>query len=253
MHYSGSGPARWLLLGLLLAACAASANAQDLFSNLTFGGNLAVTSNYIYRGVSESNGNPAAQVDLHAGTADGSFIGVWGSTRDHNFEPYASYDLELYLGHRFALSNAWGATLSARSRYYVGGHQEVSDDYQEITASVSYLDAWSVSVTAIPNAVQYWFYRRLGRTPAWVADTAGQWLIAGGFYLTGGAGYYYSSGSGPGIRAANGYAYANAGVAYEYRHWRIDVGYFTAQYKARQLFPYPMASDRFAATLSWRF
>jgi len=242
-----------LLLGLLLAARAPRAHALDPFSNLTFGGNLAVTSNYIYRGVSESNGNPAPQVDLHVGTADGSFIGVWGSTRDHNFAPYADFDLELYLGHRFALSNDWGATLSARSRYYIGGYQEVSDDYQEITASVSYLDAWSLSVTAIPNAVQYWFNRRLGRTPAWVADTAGQWLIADGFYLTGGAGYYHASGSGPGIRAANGYAYGNAGVAYEYRHWRIDVGYFFAQYKARELFPYPMASDRIAATLTWRF
>ena len=253
MHYSERGRAQWLLLWVLLAARAPRAHAQDLFSNLTFGGNLAVTSNYIYRGVSESNGDPAGQVDLHAGTADGSFIGVWGSTRDRNFEPYAHYDLELYLGHRFALSNDWGATLSARSRYYLGGSQEVSDDYQEITASVSYLDAWSLSVTAIPNAVKYWFNRRLGRTPAWVADTAGQWLIVDGFFLTGGAGYYHSSGSGPGIRAANGYAYGNAGVAYEYRHWRIDVGYFLAQYKARELFPYPMASDRVAATLTWRF
>jgi hypothetical protein len=31
------------------------------------------------------------------------------------------------------------------------------------------------------------------------------------------------------------------------------VGYFLTQSRARQLFPYPSANDRFAGTLSWHF
>ena len=258
MHASRPAPARWQLPWLLLwllpvAAGARSAHAQGLPGGLTVGGSLAVTSDYIYRGVSASNGNPAGQADLHAVTGN-TFIGVWGSTRDDELDPYASYDVDLYLGHRFDLGNAWGVTLSGRAHYLVGGDQEINDDTAELSASLSYLDRWTVSITAIPNAVRYWVYRRLSRSPAWVADTGVQWLIGHGFFLIAGAGYYRSTGTGPGIERATGYGYGNAGIAFEYRSWRIDVGYFLADEKrARKSMPYPIANDRIAATLVWRF
>ena len=247
------GRARWPLFGLvgILGAFVAPALAAGL-ADLTPGGSLAVTSDYIYRGVSESGGDPAAQVDLHARTMGGTYFGVWSSTRDNDLEPYANADLEVYLGHRFDVTNNWGVTLEGRAHYYLGGNQPVNDDYQQISATVSYLDRWTLSVTAIPNAVRYWYDRRLGRTPAWAADTAGQWLLFDGLFLTGSAGYYYSTATGPGIGAASGYAYGSVGLAYEFRRWRVDVGYFATQDKARQLVPYPI-SNRVAGTLVWRF
>jgi uncharacterized protein (TIGR02001 family) len=241
-----------VLPSLLVLVAARPGHAGGFGSDLTFGGSLAYTTDFIYRGLSESGGHGAGQIDLHADSG-GTFAGVWGSTRDHDLDPYADYDVEIYLGHRFALSNAWGASLSARARYYVGGDQPFSNDYQEIAAALTYLDSWSLSVTVIPNAVQYWYGTRLGRTTAWVAETTGQWLLIGGLFVTGSAGYYYAAGTGPGIESANSYAYGNLGLAYEYRRWRLDVGYFLTQDRAEQLAPYPIAHDRFAGTLSWRF
>jgi hypothetical protein len=135
----------------------------------------------------------------------------------------------------------------------VGGPQESSDDYQQISAAVTYLDFWTLSVTAIPNAVRYWFYERLSRAPAFAVDTSIQWLVYRGVFLTGGAGYYHAGGTGPGIEAAMGYAYGNVGVAYERRRWRLDIGYYLTQEKAQVMFPYPSANDRFAASVAWRF
>src|SRR4029077_17208561 len=149
----------------------------------------APTRNYISRGVWSSSNAPAAQADLHAATAGGTFSGVWGSTRDSQLEPYADFELEVYLGHRFDLSNAWSATFSGRAHYFLGGPQEVSDDYQEISAALSWLDAWTISLTGIPNAVRYWRQERLSRAPAFVAETTAQWLLYRGFFLTGGVGY----------------------------------------------------------------
>jgi uncharacterized protein (TIGR02001 family) len=230
---------------------------------ISFGGDVSVTSDYIYRGLSESNGHPAAQLDLHAGTTDGSFVGVWTSTRDHNLEPGADYDIQVYLGHRFNLGTSWSATLTGLSYYYVGGNQDLSNDYQEISASVAYLDRWTFSVSSIPNAVRYGHYGpvfyRLGRYPAVTADMTGQWLLREGLFLTAGAGYYdfTSSGTSSGTSDAgtpsSGYLYGNAGLAFEHQAWRLDVGYFFAQQAAQRLFPYPVASHRVAATLSWHF
>jgi len=254
LHRSRPTRARWLLPWLLLPALGAeTAEAEGLTSGLSLGGNLVLTSDYIYRGVSSSNNDAALQADLHVASSGGTFLGVWGSTRDNKFEPYANYDIEIYLGHRFDVSNAWSVSVEARGHYPVGGPQESSDDYQQISAAVTYLDFWTLSVTAIPNAVRYWFYERLSRAPAFAVDTSIQWLVYRGVFLTGGAGYYHAGGTGPGIEAAMGYAYGNVGVAYERRRWRLDIGYYLTQEKAQVMFPYPSANDRFAASVAWRF
>lgn len=243
-----------LVCVVLLSAGAARADVATGITGLSVGGGLAVTSDYIYRGVSESNGHGAVQADLHLGTRDGTFLGVWSSTRDADLEPGGAYVLEAYLGHRFDLSTTWNATLTARSHYYLGGPRyEPSADYQAITAAVTYLDRWTLSLTAIPNAVRYWVFARLSRSPAWVADLSGQWVMGEHFFVTGGAGYYRSTGTGPGTERSTGYGYGNLGVAYEVRHWRLDVGYYLTQDAARRSFPYPIASQEVAATLSWHF
>jgi uncharacterized protein (TIGR02001 family) len=239
----------WTLLALGLRPAAAA----DFGAPFTVGGSLALTSDYIYRGLSESNDHPAPQADLHVADSGGNFVGVWASTRDRNFDPYADYDLELYLGHHFDFSGSWSATLEGRSHYYLGGNQMTSADYQEIAASVSYLDRWSFSVTSIPNAVRYWYDYRLSRSPAWVADSTLQWLITGEWFFTAGAGYYYVTGTGHRIQASAGYAYGNAGIAWEHRRWRLDLGYFLTQERARELFPYPIARSNVAGTVVWRF
>lgn len=253
MHRSRPTRARWLVWWLLLPGmCAGTATAEGL-GGLTFGGNLVLTSDYIYRGVSSSNNNAAFQGDLHVASGDGTFLGVWGSTRDGNLEPYANYELDIYVGHRFDLSNAWSTTVSGRAHYLLGGQQDSSDDYQEIGVGLTYLDFWSLSVTAIPGAVRYWFYERLSRAPAFVADTSVQWLLDKGFFLTAGGGYYRITGTGPGIYSANGYPYGNLGLAWEHRRWRVEIGYYLTGEKAKEIVPYPSANERFAASVAWRF
>ncbi len=244
--------------GSLCASIALTALTSPAVEAVTVGGDLSLASESIYRGLSESNRHAAAQIDLHAGTRDGSFAGVWASTRDHNVEPGADYDVELYLGHRFDLGTSWSATVTGLSYFYVAGQQDLSNDYQEISASLSYLDRWTFSVSAIPNAVRYGHYERqfyrLGRYPAYTADMTGQWLLTEGLFLTAGSGYYYFTSSGsPGELTNSGYLYGNVGVAFQHQGWRIDLGYFFTQRAAQRVFPYPSADGRIAGTVSWHF
>jgi len=232
------------------------------------GGSIAATTAYIYHGVSQSDGQGALQIDLHAGAAGGTFAGIWVSTRDRSLEPQTPAELQIYLGQRFSLGNEWSATLSGRADYFVGAPTPRSDDYQEISAALTWLDRCTVSVTVLPSAVRYSYieyayegyplaYYQTYRSTAVVLDGSGQWLLregvaGGGVYLTVAAGYYHSSRPDHAPPPALGYLYGNAGLAWERRHWRVDVGYFTAQSRAAQLFPYPLAR-RLAGTLSWQF
>jgi len=246
--------ALWLLPSLLwLLLASPGALAAGPGGALTFGGSLVATSDYIYRGVSSSNNEPAVQADLHLSFRDGTFIGVWGSSRDGTLDPYANYEVEIYLGHRFDLTPAWSATLTGRAHYFLGGQQEVSDDYQEVSAALTWLDAWTVSLTAIPSAPRYWFYDRISRAPAFVAETSAQWLLVHGLFLTGGAGYYHATGTGPGVEAATGYGYGDVGIAWEHRHWRLEVAYYLTGHKAEQVMPYPSADEHVAGSVIWRF
>ncbi len=254
---------RWApgwLCGCVLALCPARALCQAA-ADAPFGGTLAVTSNYIYRGVSESDGQGALQADLHGSTAGGTFAGIWATTRDRDLEPGTWGETQLYLGQRLNLSTSWTATLGARADYFVGGTPRRSDDYQELSFTLTWLDQLSFSLTAIPAAVRYSTYEQRYhpyRSPAFVADASGQWLLLGGWlggglYATAGAGYYYSSRPDDHPAPAVDYLYGNAGLAFEWRRWRIDAGYFVAQSSAALVFPYPVANRRFAGTLSWQF
>jgi len=239
--------ARPSCVGLLCTWGALAAIPMQGAIAASVGGEVSVTSDYIYRGLSESAGHAAVQVDLHASSAAGTFVGAWGSTRDH--------EVQLYLGHRFNLASAWSTTLTAISYSYVGDAGAISDDFQEASASVSYLDRWTFSLSATPNFVHYRSYHRLGRTPAYIADTAGQWLLSEGLFLTGGAGYYYYflRNSAPGRAVGAGYGYGNVGFAFERQGWRLDVGYFFTQRRAGLLSAYPSADNRVAGSLSWHF
>lgn len=237
----------WVVLTLL---------PTRLVHAVSFGGNVAVTTDYIYRGFSETNNHGATQLDLHLNTEAGTFLGIWTSTLDHKYRPHADFEVEEYVGQRFGLSSAWNASLTATNYSYLGGNQSYSSDYQQISGSVSYLDRWTLSVSAIPNMLRYSeYYQRVGRHPAYDIETSSQWLIGKGFFVTGGVGYYLLTGTGSTTmrQPSLGYAYGDVGLAYEWRNWRIDVGYFLTQNTAaRNLFPYPTA-NHFAGTVSWRF
>lgn len=209
---------------------------------------MTLTTDYIYRGISESDGRGAGQLDLHATTLGGSFIGAFASTLGEVRGRGPDYELEAYVGHRFDLSPAWSTTVTAVEYFYLHGNVPFSNDYQELSATLAYLDRWSLSLAASPNTVRYEIPYRLGRYATFIADVSGQLPIAGRLFATGGIGYYGLSGP-----EGSGYAYGNAGLAFEYRAWRIDAAYYVVQRHAQELFPYGRAVDRLAATLSWHF
>jgi uncharacterized protein (TIGR02001 family) len=229
---------------LVAAAILASRFAQAV----SVSGDLTYTTDYIYRGFSESDGRSAAQLDVHAATDGGTFAGVFASSLGKMLGRGADAELEPYVGHRFVLSPSWSTTVTAVDYSYVGGNLPFSNDYQELSAALSYLDLVTISVAASPDAGRYYMFYRLGRYPAYDADFSAQLPLVGRLFLTAAAGYYSLTGPG-----GSGYFYGNAGLSFEYAAWRVDAGYYRTEERARYMFPYGRAGNRVAATLSWHF
>jgi uncharacterized protein (TIGR02001 family) len=235
------------LFAAALLGCMALVGGRECAAG-ALGGELAAASDYIFRGISQGNGDPAAQADLHYTTGDGTFVGAFGSTLERLHGHGYLGELDAYLGHRFDLNGEWAATVSGTGYWYLGSNLPTSNNYQELALSLSWLDRWSLGVAASPNWPAYEGRYRLGRYTSYVASIAGQMPLWGHFFATAGIGY--SSLTGP---EGSRYAYGNGGVAFQYDRWRIDAGYFVTQKRAEALFPYGRALNRVAATLSWHF
>jgi len=74
--------------GLLAASGAASA--------IELSGNVALTTDYVWRGVSQTDGSPAIQGGFDADLGNGLYAGVWGSNVDFGDEQ--SMELDVYAG-----------------------------------------------------------------------------------------------------------------------------------------------------------
>jgi len=114
-----------------------------------------------------------------------------------------------------------------------------------LSVAVSYLDSWTLTAAYLPNVVRYDRGYRVGRYPAYTADSVTQVPLIGQLFLALGVGYYYTDGT--------DYLYGNAGLAYEFKSLRVEAGYYVAQDRAATLWPYGRAGSRFAASVSWHF
>jgi uncharacterized protein (TIGR02001 family) len=244
------GPSVPLRFGVLYLSIAAAALAPESVRAISLEGDLTYTSDYVLRGLSQTAGGSAGQIDVHAVTGDGTFLGIFASTLGRVWQRHYQrlgwdYELEEYLGHRFDVSPSWSTTLTVVNYSYLNGNARMSNDYQELSVAFSYLDLWTVTLASIPNAVRYDRGYRLGRYLAYAADVSAQLPVTGRLFFTAGTGYYTSDNT--------GYAYGNAGFAFKFKSLRLDAGYYVAQEHARTLFPYGRAGSRFAGSVSWHF
>ena len=92
-----------LLVALLGTLAAVPAMADSPFS-----ANVSLTTNYIFRGLTQTGGKPALQGGFDYAGPNGIYAGVWGSNiswiQDTNAANTASVELDTYLG----ISNSFG-------------------------------------------------------------------------------------------------------------------------------------------------
>lgn len=120
-----------VLLCALPAAAAlapAAALAQDIPEPraLTIGGNVALISDYRFRGVSQSGGDPAIQGGLTVTHESGIYAGVWSSSIDFAKlgagAVYGSQEVDLTAGWSREVSSGLTADLGLTYYAYPGGH-----------------------------------------------------------------------------------------------------------------------------------
>ncbi|WP_066556035.1 TorF family putative porin [Croceicoccus bisphenolivorans] len=115
------------------ALTAAPALAQD--SDITVSANVALTTDYRFRGVSFSGGDFAVQGGVDVGHSSGFYVGTWASSLEED-GGYGSTEVDIYGGWSGALTDT--VSVDVGLLYYMYPNSGAGDfDYLEPYASVT--------------------------------------------------------------------------------------------------------------------
>jgi uncharacterized protein (TIGR02001 family) len=231
----------------------AGASLDDL------GGSLALTSDDIYHGISQTCGDPAAQGDLHYRSSGGhapseAFAGVWGSAGLGRSDCGQARELNFYGGYSFTTGADSGATVTYTHYAYPGGAYTIGPlvghryDYDTLEGQWAWQDQVYLTVAWTPDALRYQNHTVVRDRSAFSYGLQLRQPLLGALSLAAGVGYDEIADP-----FGTGYGFWNVGVDYVLGALQLQAGYFGTASRAERLFGSYVAGDRGSVSLVWRF
>jgi uncharacterized protein (TIGR02001 family) len=166
------------------AEAPAAADEEEATSNLTW--NLSVTSDYVFRGISQTDRKPALQGGLDYAFGDtGIYVGAWGSNVDFADPDGDGPDIELdtYIGYSVDVSDDWNLDFSVVHYSYFGERDAYgSSDYNEFFAKTTWNEMLTFTVAYAND------YSNLDYSSLYV-NLAGTWELGNDFSLNASIGH----------------------------------------------------------------
>ena len=135
-------------------------------------GNIALTSDYRFRGISQSDEDPAVQGGFDVGFEPGFYLGTWGSSIDfgggNDTGSFSTLELDYYGGWRGPIGDSdFGVDVGYAYYDYPGDTVDPKGDYQEFYVKGS----WTTLVFAVFYSDDYY------------AETGESWYFSGDYSL----------------------------------------------------------------------
>lgn len=137
-----------LTLGLLLASVATPALAQDAEEPapaVTVTGGVTLLSDYRFRGLTQTNKDPAVQGTVNVNHSSGFYIGTFASSIDGGpdgstpaLTNYGDVEIDFYGGFTKTLASGVGFDVGLLYYYYADAASGLNSDFFEPYASVNY-------------------------------------------------------------------------------------------------------------------
>ena len=230
MSVSGNFTTRLLEIAFVVfVSCALPVRANDWGS---LSGSVALTSDYRFRGVSQSNLRPAPQGEMDWNVPDDWTFSAWASRIDFQDHQNTSIELDMTADKHWKLDD---------TDFHVEAVYHAYPDHHPVRGGVRYS-----AVEAIVIASHSWDSLSLNGTLAWspdnVAETGTAWLVAGGVSYP--ASDWLSMSANFGRQsmhrwdevkgAGYPYLYWDVGVTAEFNVYSIDLRYVGTNLKGAQ-------------------
>ena len=171
-----------LILIFLLLICSQPISAAD------FGGYVALMTDYVRRGVTQSDGDPALQLGVDVSFDSGFYLGAWGSTIDITNGPSRQRDQEVnyYAGYLLSATDSLRFSAAAVAYVYPGQTGNVDYNYQEYSLTGNFDDRVWLEFAYSPDLYN------TGRSSTNI-DLYAEWPINNDWAIGVGAGQYDTS------------------------------------------------------------
>ena len=205
----------------------------------TGGGSAALTTDYVWRGTTQTQGDPAVQAGFKASADNGLYGAVWGSNVEFAPETRASSELDVTVGWSGNVAEDWA--LDVNLTHY---------RYPSTTVNLN----WTEAIGTLTWKQNYW--AQLGySTEALATDEAGIYAQVGAklplneqVRLEAAAGYYWLDDA-----YDDSYAHAQLGAVWAFKApFELRVTAHATDSSARDLFP-GLAGSRVEAALQAAF
>lgn len=209
---------------------------------------IAGTTDYVFRGISQTYGGAVLQGAVNYQHASGWFGGLWAS----NVDPYPfgreSTEINAYAGFGWALGPDWSARTSYTRYHYARDRRPAPYDYGEFAATLGFRDLVSATVSYQPDSSRYSTQGYAHNRSAAGYELSGRWPLAYGFAFTGGVGYYDLTH----LFHASYWA-GSAGLSYVHDRLEVDLTRFVSDGTVYRLFEDASADGRWVLAGAWRF
>jgi uncharacterized protein (TIGR02001 family) len=243
-----------LVISLVGARAAHAGIAPD-----DFGGSLALTSDDIYHGISQTCGDPAAQGDVHYRSSGGQaasevFAGVWASAGLGQSSCGKAREINVYAGYSLAMGADSSTALTYTHYGYPGGSYTLGPvggyryDYDALEAQWAWQDQVYLTLAWTPDALRFADYTPLRDRSALSYGVQLHRPLQGGFSLSAGVGYDEINDP-----FGTGYAYWDAGVGYALGPVQLQADYVGTASRAVRMFGSNVAGSRASVSAVWRF
>lgn len=224
--------------GIVVLAAAVLAMSPAYAFDLS--GSATLTSDYVFRGISQTQGNAAPQLGAKLAFGSGFYGAAWASTVDYGDAVGSDAEVDLVAGWNHAFAERWNLDLNLTRFTYPGTRAPLDLDYNEVIATLT-LDqrwwamlGWSEDVFATGERGTY-------------AEIGAKFPLSDTFRLEAVAAHYD-------LDDAYGDSYRRAQLSAIYTVGSIDLrasGHWTSD-SAKRMFP-GVAGSRFEAAVAWNF
>ncbi|MBF0381551.1 MAG: hypothetical protein HQL69_11065 [Magnetococcales bacterium] len=201
--------------------------------------NVAMTTDYVWRGVSQTSEGPAVQGGFDLSHKSGFYLGTWGSNVDFGD---SQMEFDLYGGYATEVAGGLGLDLGVIQYYYPGGPGSKEYDFTEFYLGLSY------SVADIGLSTKYSYSSDFGAS---TSDDSAQYIEVGVDYtmgpVTAAAHYGYSYGDA--FTTPDSYSDYSFGLSTELKGLGLDISYYGTNDDGETLFS-DNADDRVVFTVS---
>ncbi len=222
----------------LLALMPLAAQAQE-DDGSGFNWNAAATSEYMFRGISQTDDKPAIQVGAGYSFSNGFYVGGWASNVD--FGESTDAEIDTFVGWNGDLNDNVNLDVQLVRYNYVGEPDGVDYAYNELIGKVSFAENYSATLGYTNDYLN-------SSTDSVYGAVGGSWEVGDGYNITAGLGYTTVDSD---VFGEDGYLDYSVGVNRDFGPVNIALGYVGTDNGGENIFGDDNSEDKFILTFAF--